>query len=266
MDLGIQATVQGDLVSAEKYLQESLSIYHEIGERNREALQYNLLSIVRTWQGRLDQAEELSTHAVTILTSVGETVPLAQSRQTLARVQMEEGRFTDAEIGLKLAIEEHKQANNPGGLLISYGELAEVFLRDRKLTESKSALRESDKILAKQETQRRLLGEHLTNRTIVEAQLLAANGQFERARNEAIQAVNEAVNADEGSMLMKAKLVLGEIELKKGESRVGEHQLEALMQDADRKGFGLIAGEARSASKPSAYNAAAQAWPRTPQH
>ena len=245
MDLGIQATVRGDLASAERDLQESSSTYHDIGERNREALQYNLLSIVRTWQGKLDDAEKLSIQAVSILASVGETVPLAQSRQTLARVQMEQGRFTDAHATLELAIKEHEQANNPGGLIISYGELAEVFLREGKLIESKAALRKYDEIVMTQGTQRPSFGEYVTDRTIVGARILAANGQFERARSEAILGVNQAVKADQGSMLMKAKLALGEIELLKGDPRVGQRQLEVLVREADKKGYGLIGAEAQ---------------------
>ena len=57
MDLGMLATVQGDLSTAAQHLQESLRIYREIGERDREALQLSSLAIVYKWQGRLDEAE-----------------------------------------------------------------------------------------------------------------------------------------------------------------------------------------------------------------
>jgi tetratricopeptide (TPR) repeat protein len=70
MDLGILATVQGDLSTAAQHLQESLRIYREIGERNREALQLSSRAIVYKWQGRLDEAENSAQQAISILQEV----------------------------------------------------------------------------------------------------------------------------------------------------------------------------------------------------
>ena len=243
-DLGIEATVEGDLASAENYLQQSLAIYHEIGERNREALEMNLLSIVRTWQGRLDDADKLSNQAVTTLATVGDIVQLAQSRENLGIVQMQEGHFADAENSLKLALKEHQNAHNPGGVAITSVQLAELFLLEGKLAESKAALKEYD-VESHVGPKGQPVGEDITQRAIVAARIDAADGKVQRARSEAVLAVNDALRTDQGSMLMKAKLTLGEIELQSGDKTSGRHDLEVLTTDSDKEGFGLISREAR---------------------
>jgi DNA-binding winged helix-turn-helix (wHTH) protein/tetratricopeptide (TPR) repeat protein len=244
MDLGIQATVQGNLSLADRYTQQSRAIYHQIGERNREALLLNLLSIVRTWQGRLDEAGDLSNQAVSTLDSIGEVVPMAQSRQNLAIVQMEEGRLSEAEASLRLAIQEHQDAHNLGGVVIASGQLAEVLLREKKLPESRAALGEYDRLGAIASDNRPLFGEHVTERMILSALTDAAEGKLRQARNEAAKAVNYALKTDQGSMLMKARLALGEVELESGSQAAGHRHLESLIADADQKGFGLISHEA----------------------
>ncbi len=247
MDLGIEATVQGKLNLAENDLQQSLALFRQTGEKNREGLQLNLLAIVRTWQGRLDEADSLSTQAIAILTSVGESIPLAQSRQTLGVVQMGKGRLADAETTLKQAIEGHRDANNPGGVAIASGQLAEVLLKEGKLAESREALRAYDEWFRKTPQQQPIFGEHVTQRAIVAALLDAADGKLERAQNEALTAVNLASTADQGSMLMKARLALGEIELQGDDQAAGRRDLESLAVKAENMGFGLINRDAQRA-------------------
>lgn len=240
MDLGIEATVQGKLSSADNYLQQSLALFRQTGERNREGLQLNLLAIVRTWQGRLEEADSLSAQAVAILGAVGDPVPLAQSRETRGIVQMEKARLVDAEATLKLAIEEHRNANNPGGVAIASGQLAEVLLKEGKTAESLEALRVYDAWLRDASKTELIAGEHVTQRAIVGALLDAHGGKFERARNEALTAVSQALAADQGSMLMKARLALGEIELQGADRAAGRRDLNSLAAKAESTGFGLI--------------------------
>jgi tetratricopeptide (TPR) repeat protein len=242
MDLGIQERVRGNLAAADKYTQESLAIYHDIGERNREALLLNLLSVIRTAQGKLEEADRLSGQAIEILSAIQETLPLAQSRQNLATVKMQEGKLTEAESILNVAITEHQRAGNPGGVALASVQLAEVLVLERKLPESKAALQQFEDALRKNQNWR---GEHITQSLIVRAKIDAAEGRTKRAQNEAFQAVQQALNSDQGCMLMEARLALGQIELQAGEVALGNRHLEMLVGEADSKGFGLISGEAQ---------------------
>jgi DNA-binding winged helix-turn-helix (wHTH) protein/tetratricopeptide (TPR) repeat protein len=247
MDLGIEATVQGKLNSADSHLQQSLVLYRRTGEKGREGLQLNLLAIVRTWQGRLGEADSLSTQAVALLASVGEPVPLAQSRQSRGIVQMESGRLADAESTLKQAIDEHRDADNPGGVAISSIQLAEVLLREGKLAEGRKAIRTYDDWFQNTSRKQPIFGEHVTQRAIVGALIDAAEGNATRARSEALNAVNLASRTDQGSMLMKARLVLGEIEIDGADPAAGRRNLLSLASNAGSLGFGLIGADARRA-------------------
>ncbi len=246
MDLGIQATVEGHLELADMDLTQSLALYRQIGERNRAALQLHRLAIVRIWQGHLDKAEELSNQAIAILGSIGETVPLAQTREDLGVAQMEEGRLSDAEATLNRAIQEHRAAHNPGGIALASEQLAEVLLRQGKVSAAKAALGEYDSVFTKAARPDLRTGEDFTKRTILAALVDTAEGSEQHARIDALTAVHLASQLDQESMLMKARLVFGEIEWQSGNETAGRFNLEAVARDADQQGFGLISREAQS--------------------
>jgi hypothetical protein len=171
---------------------------------------------------------------------------------------MEEGRLADAESTLKHAVEEWRNAHDPGGVAIASGQLAEVLLQEGKVTPCKAALSEYDAVRRSEPKGRPFVGEHVTDRNILVARMDAAEGKLQRARSEAMAALNQAVKWDQGSMLMKARLALGEIELQSANPLSGRRDLEALTRDADNKGFGLISRDARralaNASEPSHVN------------
>jgi tetratricopeptide (TPR) repeat protein len=243
MDLGILATVQGDLSTAAQQLQESLRIYREIGERNREALQLSSLAIVYKWQGRVDEAENLAQQAIAILQEVGETNVRGQVRQNLALIQMEAGKLADAENSIRLAIAEHRQGNDLGSLSLARSNLAEILVAQGKWEEAGEALEESSKIAHWGVP----IGENLASGVLTRARLYAASGRFQEAKREARRASVQAMSMDEGSMYMKTLLVSGEIELQSGNRIAGRQRLEQLAREASGKGFGLIADQARKA-------------------
>ena len=243
MDLGIMATVQGDLPTATQDLEQALQIYRDIGERNREALQLNSLAIVFKWEGKLDQAEQYASEAISILTLVGETNVRGQVRETLAVVQMEHGKLAEAERTIRLALEDHRQARDAGSIGIATGYLAEILADQGRFTESQAALQEYDTIVRLNPPP----GEHLPAMHLTRARLYAAAGQFGAALREARRACTETLKMDQGSVHMKARLVLAEIELQSGNREVGRLHLEQLVHDAEARDFGLIAQKARQA-------------------
>jgi DNA-binding winged helix-turn-helix (wHTH) protein/tetratricopeptide (TPR) repeat protein len=243
MDLGIMATVQGDLTTAERDLQESLRIYHEIGERNREALQMSRLAIVFKWEGRLDDAEKLSQQAIEILKSVGETSVRGQVRQNLALIQLEAGKLTEAEQSVRLAMEEHREGNDLGSLDLANVNLAEILAAEGKWAESRRALGEVGKLVH----WNLMPGEHVTAAILTRARLYSSDREFSAALREAQRGCDEALRMDQGSLYMKARLVLGEIELRSGKEKTGRRHLQELAREAEEKGFRLINGQAQKA-------------------
>jgi len=240
MDLGIMATVQGDLPTAEQELKESLRIYRDIGERNREALQLSSLAIVYKWQGRLDDAEKNAQQAIAILDEVGETNVRGQVRQNLALIQMEAGKLKDAEQSLRLAMDEHHQANDIGSINIGMVNLAAILAEQGKWQESRDELEKYGKMVHWTYP----VGEHLSYLNMIRAQLYAADGQYNLAKREAQEACTLTQKMDQGSVHMKALLLLDQIELQSGNRAVARAHLEQLAREASAKGFGLIRNKA----------------------
>jgi DNA-binding winged helix-turn-helix (wHTH) protein/tetratricopeptide (TPR) repeat protein len=243
MDLGIIATVRGDLPTARLDLEQSLEIYREIGERNREALQLNELAIVLKWEGKLDQAEQYTTDAIAILTSVGETNVRGQVRETLALAEMEHGKLAEAERTMRLALEDHRQARDAGSVGIATAYMAEILAAEGRFAESRTALNQYDGIVRLNPP----LGEHLSALRFTRARLYASAGQFGAALREARSACSETLQMDQGTVHMKARLVLAETELQSGDHEAGHLHLEQLLSDAEARDFGLIAQKAREA-------------------
>ena len=71
-------------------------------------------------------------------------------------------------------------------------------------------------------------GEHLTSAILTRARLYSSDKHFSAALREAQRACDEARRMDQGSLYMKAQLVLGEIELESGNQKTGRRQLQEL--------------------------------------
>jgi DNA-binding winged helix-turn-helix (wHTH) protein/tetratricopeptide (TPR) repeat protein len=245
MDLGIIATVQGDLTTANQELEESLKIYREIGERNREALQLAELAIVRKWQGRSDEAEQLANESISTLTAIGEINTRGQVRGSLAQIQLEAGKLGEAEHSIRLAIDDHRQTKDLGSIGISTAVLAEILAAEGRYVESRTALQDYQGIVRHNPPP----GEHLPVMSLTRARLYAASGDYVSALREAHNACELAMKMDQGSMLMKTRLVQAELELSSGNTEAAQRDLRELVRDADAKGFGLIVQKARKLRK-----------------
>jgi eukaryotic-like serine/threonine-protein kinase len=241
MDLGIIATVRGDLTAANHDLEESLRIYREIGERNREALQLAELAIVRKWQGRIDEAEGLANDSISILTDIGEINTRGQVRGNLSQIQLEAGKLIEAERSIRLALDDHRQTKDLGSIGISTAFLAEVLALEGRKAESLTALHDYDGLVRHNPPP----GEHLPVMSLTRARLYAADGDYVSALREAHKACEQAISMDQGSIHMKTRLVRAEIELSGGNVAVAQRDLHELVRDADLKGFGLIVQKAR---------------------
>jgi DNA-binding winged helix-turn-helix (wHTH) protein/tetratricopeptide (TPR) repeat protein/TolB-like protein len=242
MDLGIIATVQGDLPAATQNLRQALQIYQEIGERNRAALQMSNLAIVLRWEGKLPEAKKVAEESIAILSSVGEPLTAGQARQVLATIQLENGELADAEETLRLALQDNRQAHDDGGVAISLGILADLRLAQHRYVESRAALRQSGFDLPPNDPR----GKYLLSSVMTNAQLYAAEGKQSKALEEARRALNRCITMGAGGMQMLARLTLAEIELQ-SDRAAGRFHLEQLERDASAKGFGLIADKARKA-------------------
>lgn len=241
MDLGIIATLECDLATAERDLSQALQIYHETGERNREALQLKHLANVYMWEGRLKDAENLDRQAIALVQSDVDANIRGEVRQNLADVQREAGELGEAEQSLRLAISEHRQANDYGYVKIAEIHLAEILAMEGRDRESREALVEYDRVVPWARPQ----GVHEIMRMWILARLDQTEGRHQEALRKAQRGVAQALAADEPCAAMRARMLLGEIELADGKHAAGQRELKQLSNDAAAKGFYLIQRQAQ---------------------
>jgi catechol 2,3-dioxygenase-like lactoylglutathione lyase family enzyme len=86
-----------------------------------------------------------------------------------------------------------------------------------------------------------------TDEPIVFAWILRARkGQLKAARTDLIRATMQARNLGAGSMEMEARLAMAELELKSRDKNA-HHDVDALLRDASKRGFGLSTAQAAKA-------------------
>ena len=78
---------------------------------------------------------------------------------------------------------------------------------------------------------------------VVSGQLHAREGLLRAARMDLTQATMRARNLGADSMGMEARLAMAELEIKCQDKNAG-HDMDALLRDASKRGFGLITAQA----------------------
>jgi DNA-binding winged helix-turn-helix (wHTH) protein/tetratricopeptide (TPR) repeat protein/TolB-like protein len=237
MDIGIIDTVQGDLEGATDSLGKSLSIYRELGEKNRVALVQNRLAMVMLWQGKTSQAASTMESSLAIAREVGEANVMAEMDENQAYIQMEENPAKAASSAVA-ALERHIANGDRHGVAMDSAILAQVLLRQGKIPESESSLDRAFQILGPNPA-----GELGIQMFVVRGQLHAQEGQLKAARADLTQATIRARHLGADSVGMEARLAMAELELKSRDKNA-RHDVDALLRDASKRGFGLITAHA----------------------
>ena len=241
MDLGIIATLDCDFDVAERNFREALQIYRETGEHNRAALQLKHLANVYMWRGRLADAANMDQHAIALLPSDIDANIRGEIRQHLADVQREAGELIQAENSLHLAINEHRQANDYGYVKLAEMHLAEILAMEGKYQESRAALGEFDQLVPWSIP----AGARETLGVLILARLDFANGKTGEALRKVRRAVVQWLAINDQGSAMRARLLLGELEIASGDAIAGQRELRKLEQEAAAKGLGLIQSRAQ---------------------
>jgi eukaryotic-like serine/threonine-protein kinase len=234
----------GDLENCRKTQQEAASLGREIGEQSILSYATVGLGDVLRQEGDLDGARKKYEESLASRDQLGEKETAAQSRVALALVSIEEGKLDEAERFAREAADEFRAqkalADEAGAQIV----LASVSLARKQPSAAKQAI-DRALTLAQSSHSRDL---HLS------ARILAARVRAESAGPvEAIRELKEAsaearkIGFLEGDF--QARLAIGEIEVRTGQSVTGRARLLTLQQDAKAKNFNLLAGKAAAAIK-----------------
>ena len=240
MDIGIIDTVQGDLEGANDSLGKSLSIYREMGERNRVALVQNRLAMVMLWQGKTSQAESTIESSLAIAREVGEANVVAEMYENQAYIQMEESP-EKAAASAEAAMNRHKSDGNNQGVAMDASILAEARFAQNRLGESRNWLNQAFQLFGRDPP-----GEAGIRMFILSGKLHAREGNLVAARSDLARASARVQKMGAGTMGMEARLAMAELELAARDQN-GRHDADAVLQDASKRGFGLVAAQAAKA-------------------
>jgi len=178
---------------------------------------------------------------------MGAAIGIASSQFELAEIAFEQGQIAEAESLLRAATQKFDEQNASALGTQTVALLVRVLLAQSKLAESRAAAHHAG-ALSQRTTD---FNSHFAA-GIASALVTAAEGQTREAMHGLEDVRVDATGRGYTLWDFKARLHLGEIEVRSGKTAVGRARLQQLQTDARKKGFLLIARKAAATLNKSA--------------
>jgi tetratricopeptide (TPR) repeat protein len=244
-NLAILLYEQGDLAGATRKFDEALEIKRKIGYQRGIAYDLSGLSEILRAEGKLTAAQQKEEDSLAIRNQLGEKHNAAASLLYLAILALEDHKSLEAErIAAETAQEFHHEKSAADEAAAEEVE-ARSLLAQGKISEAQAAINRAN-----------VLARGLPNLPL-SFDMSATSARIRLARKSSPNAATttSAKKDLESSLVLahkcgyleyeyKISLALGEIELQSGDTTRGRARLQAVVSDANRKGFGLIARNA----------------------
>ena len=244
-NIGIVLLDEGKPEQARRAYEQSLAIAREIGNRSLTGYALYLLGEVHVVQGNLAAAKQRHSEALALRREISDQRGIGDSELAMASLSIEAGDVAAGESAAAARVAAFQKTNATDNEALARALLARAQLARGKLAEATEVSRQAVALTGKSEdTPIRL-------RVAIEAaRVRAASGNQADVR-EAVQALERAI-ADatkEGltSLLLDARLTLGEVEFSHGDRASGRSRLLLVREDATAKGFVLVARKASGA-------------------
>jgi len=234
----------GELDRALKSCEGSLRMRSEMGDAGREARSRGNLGDVQVAQGNLSGARQSYEEALKTQQSLGQKSDAAYSQISLATLALEGKKPEDAKKLAQQAVTELADEKDVGGEAQGRGALAMALLDLGDIAGAGTQIEQAT-TLAQQANDRNLT----LMIAIAKARIDAASGKNEDAMKGLASVEKEARAAGLVAIEFEARLALGEVERKAGQTAKSRATLNALAQEAKAKGFNLIAAKAGGALK-----------------
>ncbi|MCP4661790.1 MAG: protein kinase [bacterium] len=240
--LGKNAFAAGKVRIAQAWYEEALVIGQEIGFRRQAGYVLDFQAKTLLAIGDLAGAMQKADESRAIRSELGEQGALAETELTRARILLELDQPSEAEALAREAAREFRERKLGDLEASAVVVLARVLLARGKLSEAQEVFAPIGTYEGGQKPAFRLPV------AITAARLQAASGEYDAALLRLGGVVAEATELGLGGLELEARLAQGEIELAAGvaESRA---RLATLAEEAEEKGFGLIARKAAAASR-----------------
>ena len=242
-NIGMLTLDQADLTVSRARAEEALAIRRDIGDKPGISTSTRLLGRVIRIQGDLTASHKHFAEALALQVQLGQATQAAYTRQELAEALNDEGRAAEAEPLIREAIKAHQAQEAIGEEAYCLRVLAESEMLQSKLAEAQRSIDAANRLVSKVPNVSRRLAIQLT-----QARVDAANGEVAEAKARLISTMTKA--AAETSLTeiqFEARLSLGELELKEGQTAAGRARLSELEAAAKAKGMGLYVDKANAA-------------------
>jgi serine/threonine protein kinase/tetratricopeptide (TPR) repeat protein len=241
-NLGSALAQQGDLKEARQMYEEALNIKQSVHARHSAAFTEADLGSLLLSQGDLVGARKMLEDSLATRTELGEKTNAERGRLDLASVTLEEGNPAQAlSVAQQLADGFHS-SNLPDNEASAYDLAARCLLALGKPQAAAAEIQKAEDLSTKSADKVQRL-EIATTR----GRILTASGDFSGARNKLDGALAAATKAGLVLDEFEARLAIGELKMKSGQSVSGRAYLASLEKDATAKGFLLIARKAKAA-------------------
>jgi len=138
--LGVMLEGQGEHEAALRYLERSLAIWRELGDRDRQARGLSNLGLTHWSLGHLDTARSLLEDSAAIAREIGDDVRLAAALTNLGGLESEAGNLDRAGQVLRESLTLDRKRGDTWGVVKTQQGLAEVSLRAGRVLEANDSL------------------------------------------------------------------------------------------------------------------------------
>lgn len=224
--------------------EEALTIYQQLGNKAGQDFAFSELGTLLFKMGDSRGARQDFEKALAMQKAAGEAQKLAVTMLSLSELSIVEGHPQEAEASARAALEQFAKEDEFDDEATGYVLLARALAEQSKPSEALAAV---DRALTRSKKSQ---AEDLRLQIAIAVDRIRGHVGSVRERDHAVESLYDAIRDSErmGNRASEfdARLALSEIELKSGKAEA-RAQLATLVQDANAKGFGLIAHEAQRA-------------------
>ena len=242
-DLGSIAETQGDMPTALHRYREAVGLLKETGDKAECPPVEQLWGKAYLEHGDFENANATLSDALSIDRDINAKGDAALDQVLLAEVALEQGNPADANT-LRAALEELHLEKMNDGEIVAKTMLARELVREEKTAEAAALVKSAMAGSAKSYDPTVRFAVALTA-----ARLQSAQHRFSDARRTLRPVLDQAIQLGCVSCQLEARLRLGEIELAAGNAEHARTQLRNLADEAERRGFSLIASRAAEDDK-----------------